>query len=99
MMSKEASPENRDRFINLGIAVSTVRRMRGMSQEQLAEKAGISRSCLSVLEAPNIARAVSLEILFNIADALGVNAADLLYLAESPDKILNTKKDIDISNL
>ena len=98
-MSKYASIKNRDRFVNLGIAVATVRRMRGMSQEELSEKSGISRSCISALEAPNYVRAISLEVLFNIADALGVNPADLLYLAESPDKILNTKKDIDISNL
>lgn len=98
-MSKYATIKNRDRFINLGIAVATVRRMRGMSQEELAEKSGVSRSCISALEAPNYVRAISLEVLFNLADALGVNPADLLYLAESPDKILNTKKDIDISNL
>ncbi|NLE27004.1 MAG: helix-turn-helix transcriptional regulator [Clostridiaceae bacterium] len=52
--------------------------MQGMSQEQLAEKAKISRSHLSFIEAPNIVRPFSLEVLYNIADALGINPADLL---------------------
>ena len=38
----------------------------------------MSRSHLSAIEAPNIVRPFSLEILFNIADALGVRAGDLL---------------------
>ena len=52
--------------------------MQGLSQEQLAEKAKMSRSHLSSIEAPNIVRPFSLEILYNIADALNVNAGDLL---------------------
>ena len=53
-------------------------RMKGMSQEQLAEKAKISRSHLSSIEAPNIVRPFSVEVLYNIADALEVRAGDLL---------------------
>lgn len=41
LISKEASFKNHDRFIQLGIAISTLRRMRGLSQEKLAEKAGL----------------------------------------------------------
>ena len=44
----------------------------------MAEKAGMSRSHLSSIEAPNIVRPFSLEILYNIADALHVRAGDLL---------------------
>ena len=56
-MSKDVSFKNRDRFIQLGIAISTLRKMRGLSQEKLAEQAGISRSLLSAIEAPSIAKA------------------------------------------
>ena len=77
-MSKEVSFKNHDRFIQLGIAVSSLRRMRGLSQEKLAEKAGISRSLLSVIEAPNIAKVFSLEVFYDIADALDVDPADLI---------------------
>ena len=54
MSKDEISFKNRDRFIQLGIAISSLRKMRGMSQEQLAEKANISRSHLSAIEAPNM---------------------------------------------
>lgn len=78
-MSKEVQFQNRDRFIELGLAISTLRKMRGMSQEELAAKAKISRSHLSSIEAPNIVRPFSLEVLYNIADALEVPPGDLLY--------------------
>ena len=44
MAKEEISFKNRDRFIQLGIAISSLRKLRGMSQEQLAERANISRS-------------------------------------------------------
>ena len=77
-MRQEVSFNNRDRFMSLGITIAAVRKMRGMSQELLAEKANISRTHLAAIESPNKCVAFSLEILFNIADALGVEAADLL---------------------
>ena len=61
MSKDEISFKNRDRFIQMGIAISSLRKMRGMSQEQLAEKASISRSHLSAIEAPNMVRAFSME--------------------------------------
>lgn len=70
--------KNRDRFIQLGIAISTLRKLRGMSQDQLAEKANMSRSHLSAIEAPNMIRSFSLETLFNLADALMITPSDLL---------------------
>ena len=77
-MSKEVESKNRDRFIQLGLTIAALRKMQGMSQEQLAEKANISRSHLSSIEAPNIIRPFSLEVLYNIADALNVNVGNLL---------------------
>lgn len=77
-MSKDVVFNNRDRFIELGLTIAAIRKMRGFSQEALAEKAGISRSHLSSIEAPNIIRPFSVEVLYNIADALGVRAGDLL---------------------
>ena len=50
-MSKDSEFKNRDRYIQLGIAISTLRKMRGLSQEQLAEKANVSRSHISSIEA------------------------------------------------
>ena len=79
-MSKDVEFPNRDRFIELGFTISTLRKMKGMSQKELAEKAKISRSHLSSIEAPNIIRPFSLEVLYNIADALEVNPGDLLKI-------------------
>lgn len=77
-MSKAIGFKNRDRVIQIGITISVLRKLNGMSQEELAEKAGISRSQLSIIEAPNMTRSFSLEILFNIADALEIAPSKLL---------------------
>lgn len=89
-MAKEPiSFKNRDRFIQLGIAIAVLRKMRGMSQDQLAEKANISRSHLSAIEAPNMVRAFSMEAFYNIADALEVDPAELINAALIPEHVLN----------
>ena len=91
-MNKEAELKNRDRFIQLGITIAALRKMRGMSQEELAEKAGMSRSHLSAIEAPNIVRPFSLEIFYNIADALDIDPKDLISASMFPDTVMNKKK-------
>lgn len=88
-MGKEVDYKNRDRFIQLGIAISTLRRIRGLSQEKLAEKAGVSRSLLSNIEAPNMAYGFSLNVLYNIADALEIAPEQLISAAVFPDQIIS----------
>lgn len=90
-MGKNLSLKNRDRFIQIGIAISTFRRMRGMSQEELAAEANISRSHLSAIEAPNIVRAFSMDAFYNIADALKIDPRDLINTAMVPDEIYYIK--------
>jgi len=91
-MSKEVSFKNRDRFVQLGVAIAALRKLKGMSQEQLAESAGISRSLVSSIEAPGIANGFSLEVFFDIADALDVDPADLINASVFPDRITLKKK-------
>ena len=79
-MRKEAGFENRDRFVELGLMISALRKAKGYTQHELAEKANISRSHLSSIEAPNITSSFSLEVFFNIADILEVKPGDLLNL-------------------
>ena len=86
MSKKEVEFSNRDRFIELGLMIASLRKMQGMSQEKLAEKAKISRYHLSSIEVPTIVRPFSLEGLYNIADALGVRAGDLLNATLPPTK-------------
>lgn len=90
-MGKDVTFKNHDRFVQLGLAIAALRKMRGLSQEKLAEKAGVSRSLISNIEAPGIARGFSLEVFFDIADALDVDPADLINASVFPDKILKNK--------
>lgn len=92
-MSKEASYKNHDRFVQLGIAIASLRKLYGYSQEQLAEKANISRSLLSRIEAPNLSSRFSLEVFFNLADALKIDPADLINASVFPEKIIHQIKD------
>lgn len=92
-MRKDVGFKNRDRFIQIGIAISTLRKIRGLSQEKLAEKANVSRSLISTIEAPNMAHSFSLEVLFDIADALEIDPCDLIKASVFPDEILNKKND------
>ena len=57
---------------------------KGMTQEQVAELIGISRQHMGAIEAPNMVRAVSLDVLFNIAAVLEIEPYMLLRF--SPEK-------------
>ena len=81
----EVSLHNRDRIIELGLAIAYYRKLNGMSQNQLAEKANMSRSHLSAIESPTVVRSFSIEVLLSIADALNLDPVDFFNL--SPDKI------------
>ena len=61
-----------------GYFLKQLRNEKKLTQEQLAEKAGISRPHMGAIEAPNLCRPISLELLFNLADALGVEPYKLL---------------------
>jgi len=65
-----------DRYRTLGLNIAYYRRKRGLSQEQLAEKAGVDRSRVSKTE---IAwTGTSLDVIYKIADALEVEPYKLL---------------------
>lgn len=70
--------DNRDKFIELGYNIAYYRKHAGLTQEQLAERVGISRQHLGAIEAPNLVRPISLELLFNIADVLNIPSYKLL---------------------
>lgn len=77
-MKNDNVQKYKDDFIALGLKIGYIRRKRGMTQEQLAEKAGMSMGFLSQIEAPNMAVGISLTTLFSLADALEVSASSLL---------------------
>ena len=62
----------------MGDNIAYYRKHAGLTQEQLAERVGISRQHLGAIEAPNLVRPISLELLFNIADVLNIPSYKLL---------------------
>ena len=90
-MAKTVSFENRDKFIQLGIAISALRRFRGMTQQDLAERIGVSRDTIRNIENPNVIRSFSADTFLKITYALDVKADVLLNASVFPDKILNNK--------
>ena len=52
--------------------------MTGYTQEELAEIIGKSPAFVGHIEAPNIEKAISLDTLFDIADALNIQPHKLL---------------------
>ncbi len=65
-------------YKKLGLNIAYYRKLNGISQMQLAEAVGISRTHMSNIEAPNMPTSISLETLMDIADALGVPVNRLL---------------------
>lgn len=80
--AKAISANNAEKYIQLGLNIAYFRKLRGYTQEELAEMVDISRSHLSAIEAPNIIKAFSIELLFNIADALQIDSYKLLVFKE-----------------
>lgn len=76
--------DNFEKRQDLYYAIAYYRKWRGFSQEQLAEELGISRQHLAAVEAPNMDRGLSLELLFNIATVLEIEP--YLLLKFSPEK-------------
>lgn len=75
---KELKFDNSDKYIELGYNIAYYRKHCGYTQEKLAELVGISRQHLGAIEAPNLVRPMSLDLLFNISTVLEVNITELL---------------------
>ena len=56
----------------IGLKIAYYRKLRGLTQEELAEQVGVTPAFIGHLEAPNIPKALSLDTLFDIAAVLGV---------------------------
>ena len=69
---------NDKRYIEIGYNIQYYRKHKNLTQERLAELLDISRQHLGAIEAPNIVRPVSLDLLFRIADVLEIDVRLLL---------------------
>ena len=72
MAEAEARFDNSERYRDLGFAIAYYRKRKHMTQEQLADRIGVSRQHVSAIEAPNMVRAISLEVVYNIANVLEI---------------------------
>lgn len=83
-MTEKSFPlfDNTQKFIELGYNIAYYRKHRGLTQEQLAEKVGVSRQHMGAIEAPRIRRPISLELLFNIATVLEISPHKLLVFRD-----------------
>lgn len=59
-------------YLQLGLKIAYYRKLRGLTQEELAERIDRSPAYIGHVEAPNILKAVSLDTLFDIATVLEV---------------------------
>ena len=64
--------EHETKYKKLGLKISYYRKLKGLTQEQLAEIINKNLAFIGAVEAPNINRTVSLDTLFDIADVLEV---------------------------
>ncbi len=71
-----------DKYQQIGLKIAYYRKRRGMTQEQLAERVGKNAAYLGHVEAPNIHKAISLDMLFDIAAVLEVPAYKFILFDE-----------------
>lgn len=64
-------------FRLLGLTIAYYRKLRGLTQAELAEATNLSRTHISNIEAPNGKTSISLNKLFDIAAVLEVPVKDL----------------------
>lgn len=72
-MNKKREQQYRE----LGLTIAYYRKLRGLTQIQLAEAVDLSRTHIGNIEAPKVKTSISLDKLFDIADILEVPVKDL----------------------
>lgn len=72
--------EYKEEYIRLGLKIAYYRKLKGFTQEKLAESINKNAAFIGHVEAPNINKAISLDTLFDIAEVLDVPAHKFLEL-------------------
>ncbi len=67
-----------EQYRRLGLKISYYRKLKGLTQEQLAEAIDKNLAFIGAVEAPNVNRTVSLDTLFDIAEVLEIPPYKLL---------------------
>jgi transcriptional regulator with XRE-family HTH domain len=58
----------------IGLKIAYYRKLKGLTQEQLAEKIDKNLAFIGAVEAPNVNRTISIDTLFDISEALNTPA-------------------------
>lgn len=72
-------------YKTIGLNIAYYRKLRGLTQLQLADRINISRTHMSNIEAPNMPTSLSLEVLLSIAEELDIPAYKLLQFPADAD--------------
>ena len=72
-----------EKYRQIGLKIAYYRKLRGLTQEELAELVGLTPAFIGHLEAPNIAKALSLDTLFDIATVLEISPHKFLTFEEN----------------
>ena len=67
-------------YKRIGAKVAYFRISNGLTQEEMADRVHMSRSTLSKIEHGNYNRSISLDLLLDIADGLGIDLSMLFVL-------------------
>ena len=74
---KNLTDKEKQFLLKIGYRVGYFLKLRGMSQQELADKAGISLNSVSHIESTAVI-GISLIMMYRLADALGVDPKQLL---------------------
>ena len=77
-----------EQYRQIGLKIAYYRKLRGLTQEELAEQVGLTPAYIGHLEAPNISKALSLDTLFDIAAALDIAPQKFLTFEDCPQDML-----------
>lgn len=69
---------HKPQYLQLGLKISYYRKLKGLTQEQLAERINCTPAFIGHVEAPNISKAISMDTLFDIAAVLEIPAYKFL---------------------
>ncbi|MBR3836712.1 MAG: helix-turn-helix transcriptional regulator [Clostridia bacterium] len=75
-------PIYESKYLQLGLKIAYYRKLKGLTQEQLAEAIDRTPAFIGHVEAPNISKAISLDTLFDIAAVLDVPPHKFLMFEE-----------------
>lgn len=73
-----------EKYRRIGLKIAYYRKLRGLTQEELAEQVNLTPAFIGHIEAPNVDKGISLDTLFSIAHALEIPDYKLLVFDELP---------------